>query len=367
MAHIQIIQRKTGKSYKAIIKKGDRVVKTKTFRKKALAQQWVKAMEADHDNIRALGLKGAQMIFSELAQEYLHQWEGRDKCRINQVSWWISRLGNRKLIEISSDEIWYHLDKYAHGNALRGHRGARVSTKPLNRYRKPASVNRLRAALSAVFRYGMSLSKKYITRNPVEGIPVKPENNKRVRFLSDAERDELLASCKNSCWDKLFLLVLMAVCTGARKSELLNLKWNDIDIRRRIASLRTSKNGEPRELPLPVVVIEELMRHRVVGNDLVFGSPIRRGKPFEFRKHWIEALKKSNMYHPVDHPNYFRFHDLRHTAASYLVQNGATLYEAGQILGHKSLITTQRYAHLSISRKQDVTDRVFGEIFRDKG
>lgn len=73
MAHIQSVQRKSGRSYKAIIKQGDRVLKTKTFRTKKLAKQWLKAIEDDRANIRALGLKGANMPFSRLADEYIGQ------------------------------------------------------------------------------------------------------------------------------------------------------------------------------------------------------------------------------------------------------------------------------------------------------
>jgi hypothetical protein len=78
MAHIQTIQCTTGKSYKAIIKQGDRVLKTKTFRTKKLAKQWVKAMEGDRANIRALGMRGAWRPFSQLADEYDGLWAGRD-------------------------------------------------------------------------------------------------------------------------------------------------------------------------------------------------------------------------------------------------------------------------------------------------
>ena len=365
MAHIQTIQRSNGKSYKAIIKQGDRVLKTKTFRTKTLAKQWVKAIEADRANVRALGLKGAKMSFNQLADEYNRQWAGRDTYRVNRVTWWKHQLGHKKVTDITTDEILGVLDKYAAGKALRGNRSTAVKIKATNRTRTPASVNQQRAALSAVFKYAMDPARKYANSNPVHEVPIRTENNKRTRYLSDLERKALLNACRESAWSKLYLLVLMAICTGARKSEMLNVRWSDIDFKRRIASVRMTKNGDPRELPLPVVVIQELLRHREVGNGLVFGSTIRIGQPFEYKKHWTAALKTSGLLHPVGHPKYFRFHDLRHTAASYLVQNGATLYETGEVLGHKSLETTKRYAHLDTSRKREVTDRVFGSIFNE--
>jgi len=122
-----------------------------------------------------------------------------------------------------------------------------------------------------------------------------------------------------------------------------------------VARLADTKNGEPRTLPLPKPVIEELMRWREVGTGLVFPSDIKPGKPFEFRKHWDKLLIDAGIEN-------FRFHDLRHSAASYLVMSGATLHETAEILGHKSIATTQRYAHLSTDHKAAIAERVLGGI-----
>ena len=99
----------------------------------------------------------------------------------------------------------------------------------------------------------------------------------------------------------------------------------------------------------------ELTRFRQIGTGLVFPSTKKLEKSFEFRKHWEKALKEAAIED-------FKFHDLRHSAASMLVMNGATLYEAGQVLGHKSTQTTARYAHISIQHKQQLTDRIMGNL-----
>ena len=88
---------------------------------------------------------------------------------------------------------------------------------------------------------------------------------------------------------------------------------------------------------------------------LVFASRRKPGNPFVETKVWLRALQRSGV-------GDFRFHDLRHTAASYLAMEGATLLEIADVLGHESLQTTKRYAHLGVHHKRELTDRVFGSI-----
>jgi len=89
--------------------------------------------------------------------------------------------------------------------------------------------------------------------------------------------------------------------------------------------------------------------------ELIFNSSIKPTKAYEFRKEWIKALKRAEI-------DDFRFHDLRHTCASYLAQNGASLLEIADVLGHKQIQMTKRYAHLCVSHKQKLINKYFGEI-----
>jgi len=86
---------------------------------------------------------------------------------------------------------------------------------------------------------------------------------------------------------------------------------------------------------------------------LLFPSTRAPGKAFEFRKHWDKAVSDAGI---AD----FRFHDLRHTCASYLAQNGATLLQIAEVLGHKQLEVTKRYSHLCVDHKQTLIDNVMG-------
>ena len=212
----------------------------------------------------------------------------------------------------------------------------------------------MRAALSALFKYAIK-EKRYIKVNPVALVPSRTENNKIVRYLSDAERDALLVECEASDWPLLYLLVVLGITTGGRKGELLSMRWEGVNWKERAYLLPTTKNGESRVLSLPQVAIKEMMRHRKK-TGLIFASEAMPTKPMNFEKHWQKALEAAEIEN-------FRFHDLRHTAASYLAMSGATLHEVGEVLGHKSLQTTKRYAHLSNDHKQKLTDRVMEEKF----
>jgi integrase len=147
----------------------------------------------------------------------------------------------------------------------------------------------------------------------------------------------------------------MSLTTGARMGELFGLHWDEIDFKERTTLLIYTKNGESRILTIPESTMDELQRFREIGSGLLFPSPTRFRKPFEFRKHWHKAMVDAGI-------EGFRFHHLRHSCASMLVINGATLYETAQVLGHKSTQTTARYAHLSVDHKQALTDRILGNV-----
>jgi integrase len=218
--------------------------------------------------------------------------------------------------------------------------------------RAPATVNRMKAALSALYKY--AARKGYTTRNPARQVAAHPEQNKRIRFLSEEERAQLLLTCHQSTWPKLYLLVITAIMTGARKGELKSLRWEQIDFENRRAELPRTKNDQPRTLSFPRAVIEEMMRFRTPAG-LLFESTDRPGRSFDEKKVWHRALADAGVTN-------FRFHDLRHSAASYLAMGGATLLEIADVLGHKNLQTTKRYAHLDAKHKQQVTDRILGGL-----
>jgi len=191
--------------------------------------------------------------------------------------------------------------------------------------------------------------------NPVRHIRSLTESRGRIRYLSSDERERLFGVIRQSNWNKLYLITLLAITTGARKGELTSLKWFDIDFDRQIAYIGTTKNGEPKVLPLTESAIAELQRFNKQDNSLVFDSEVKPGRAYCFTKPWQKALKEAGIED-------FTFHSLRHTCASYLAMNGASLLEIADVLGHKQIQMTKRYSHLCVEHKTKLINNVMGNI-----
>jgi integrase len=295
----------------------------------------------------------------ELAGDYFAQYEGRDDSRPSRIAWWIDRLGDRPAESITDDDVFEALEDLATTPARR-YAGLDADGRKIFRIRAPkrsnSTVNRYHVALGALFSW--AIKRRRMPKgweNPCRKIERQREPAGVVRFLSDAEREQLLEACRASSWDRLYLLVILAITTGARRGELMGLHWSDIDLERGCAYVCTTKNGDRRVLPLTPIAIEALQKLQRRPAGLVFGSRSRPKNPFNFEEPWRAARKAAKL------PN-FRFHDLRHTCASYLAQNGASLLEIADVMGHRQLSMTKRYAHLTIKSKASLVNRVLGEI-----
>jgi integrase len=201
----------------------------------------------------------------------------------------------------------------------------------------PATINRELANLKKAFNLAMR-EWEWCHQNPVSRVSMEKENNKRDRWLNSEEEGRLLASCAPWLQD----LVTFALNTGMRMGEILELTWRGVDFNRRTVTVFRSKNGERRTIPANqavLTVLKSKAKVRSLATDRVFCSkaftPIESG---HLRRAFRLALKKAAIED-------FHFHDLRHTFATTLVQNGIDLYKVQQLLGHKSPIMTQRYAH----------------------
>jgi len=336
MATIQKRQTKKGTSYRVLIRqKGSNPI-SKTFESRMSAQSFIHKVESNPNHLSII-TKTDTLTYLDISKEYKIQRYGSldnvpqsYECRLR---YWDKSLGDREVDSITKAEIVKLL-------------------RELPKHLSNTSINKYKRAASAVFNY--AITKDYLSESPVKNIKSLEESGGRLRYLSNEEKTSLLEACRHSHWNKLYLIVLMAITTGARKGELERLKWSDIDFDRGLAYVHQTKNGEPRVLPLTKQVLSEMDR---IGRDaeLIFNSSIKPNKPYEFRKEWIKALRR------VDIKD-FRFHDLRHTCASYLAQNGASLLEIADVLGHKQIQMTKRYAHLCVSHKQKLIEKYFGEI-----
>jgi integrase len=168
----------------------------------------------------------------------------------------------------------------------------------------------------------------------------------------------LLHACQRSPNRFLYPVVLLALATGARKMELLQLTWSDVDLPRARIILQHTKGRERRALPLTGLALEavqQLAKVRRIDTPLLFPRADGRG-PVGLRAAWATALQDAAIED-------FRFHDLRHSAASYLAMTGASVAEIAAILGHKTLAMVQRYAHLSEAHTATVVARMNAAIF----
>jgi integrase len=151
---------------------------------------------------------------------------------------------------------------------------------------------------------------------------------------------------------------VLALSTGARKGELLSLHWKDIDFKRGTLTFQTTKNGERRSVPLTGHALDIMKDHskiRRIDTTYVFPS-VRGNQGMSIRDAWEYCLKRAYI------PN-FHFHDLRHTFASYIAMNGASLLEIAELLGHKTLAMVKRYAHLTEAHTRSVVERMNRAVF----
>ena len=226
------------------------------------------------------------------------------------------------------------------------------------KYNKPSTVNRLLATLKHMVNkgthWGMASDNAL---KQVRNVKLLPENNRRLRFLSTEDCQRLIECCHKD----LKPIVVVALHTGMRKSEILNLKWKQVDLMHSFILLDTSKNGERREIPINTT-LDYLFKEipHSVESEYVFTG--KTGKPLtDIKKGFHAALRRAEI-------SDFRFHDLRHTFASQLVMAGIDITSIKELLGHKSLTMTMRYSHLSPGHKRKavhVLDRLMEENEND--
>jgi len=207
----------------------------------------------------------------------------------------------------------------------------------------PATVNRALAVLKSMLNRAVTWGK--VDSNPCKAVKKLQENNQRLRFLEREEIGRLLDCCS----EHIKPIVVVALNTGMRKGEILGLKWRDIDIKRGIIHLSSTKSGEKREVPM-----NEVAQKTIIGvlkhpeSQYVFCNG--EGKPYgDVKKSFFTAVRKAGI---ID----FHFHDLRHTFASQLVMSGIDLNTVRELLGHKTMEMTLRYSHLSPDHKKRAVD-----------
>ncbi len=263
--------------------------------------------------------------FAELAHEYdtwVKQQKGyrSKKTFLRQL---VEKFGNLSVSEISTLII----EKW--------------QTKLL-KIRKPSTTNRTLACLKHMLTKAVDWKMaSEETLKQVRKVKFQKENNRKLRFLNIDECQRLIDCCSTH----LKPIVITALNTGMRRGEILGLMWKQVDLRHGFISLDDTKSGEGRQIPMNQTLIEMFSEmSRGFESKYVFSN--RNGDSLTDIKHSFNtALRKAEIHNAT-------FHTLRHTCASHLVMNGADLTSVKELLGHKSLSMTMRYAHLAPEHKR---------------
>jgi integrase len=262
---------------------------------------------------------------------YKRSWESDDCYLRNHV---LPEFGGRHLDEIDQEGvIVFHQSLREAGYA-------------------PATANRMVVLL----RYMFNLARKWkipgAEHNPAAGVPLFECNNERERYLSSEETGRLMAVLEKSQNTQLKFIIPLLLLLGCRKRELLDAKWADFDLERRLWRIPITKSGKARHVPLSDGVLAILKRlPRWEGCPYVVPNPKTRLPFVSIFNGWDNARKEAGM------PE-VRLHDLRHSFASFLVNAGRSIYEVQKILGHTQLKTTQRYSHLAPETLLNAADAV---------
>ncbi len=273
-------------------------------------------------------LRGRDVRFEEVAQDALdyskaHKASYRnDKVRMGKLK---EAFGSRPADSITPQEIerWFAVEL---------------------KDRTPATVNRYRALLSLTFRLGIANRK--VTTNPARLVRQRRENNARTRWLRPDEEEALKKVLQEHYAHRIPELDL-ALNTGLRKGEQYSLTWANVDMDRRILTVPRSKNGDARYVPLNDAALAalEVARNRSKGQAAAAVFWNRYDEPLVTPRQWFEeALGLAEIEN-------FKWHDLRHTFASRLVMAGEDLRTVQELMGHRTIHMTVRYAHLAPEHK----------------
>jgi integrase len=274
-----------------------------------------------------------EILFRDMANLYLEE-----HSKVNNRSWRTDKTRLERLIERFGTTPLSNITK------LDVERFRSVLAKEL----APATVNRHIALLKSIFNKAISWGKS--EHNPVRGIKLFKETH-RIRFLSDEEEEHLNTIFPPKYWP----WVEFALHTGLRREEQFGLRWENVDFGTGIITIPQSKSGEIRYVS---------MNDRVV--EILRNMPSRFHSPYVFTStNGQTPMNSRNFIQRIFLPHVrqaailnFRWHDLRHTFASRLVMAGTDLRTVQELLGHKTITTTIRYAHLSPGHKRDAVQRL---------
>lgn len=368
-----IIQTPAGTWQAVIRRRGFKTLK-RNFKRKTAAVNWARTTEtAIHSGEYRPAGRGERMTFKELVQEFTEAPDGLAAMSANQrriipaaLKVWGEHLDHLRLKDLQPEILDEARDQLA-TRRKRSRAGTDLGEISTSTLRKYLSI------LGSVFRF--AVRKRILRTNPLREVHKPPPDDERVRFLSEAELTALLAAVDASETPELGVAVRLAAFTGMRKTELFGLRWERINLKDenivfhenghpfvippKHALLAITKNGDARLVPISGPALDALRAWGKVrpldGKALVFPSRETAKKPLDVRTPWATALRRAGIQD-------FRWHDLRHTFASWLMMSGASHIEVAKLTGHRDLKSVLRYSHLAPDHATDLVDRMAARL-----
>lgn len=374
MATIEKRERKSGTVYLADVRISGFPRQKKTFKRLTDARHWAQKTEAEirsgefQNVLKTAKTKTLKDVIDRYRADVLpHKAESTQKGEEFILRRWEALLGRYNLSYINAEIINKNLRELElEGDARLGQKESSQDSPHPTQPKSRRTMKHYRDTLALLLKYGKKWG--WCGGNPFEQVePIKKLRNERTRFLDEEEREALLQACKESRNRQLYPIVVFALSSGARKGEILGLTLDDIDLDRGVAVFRNTKNGDTRPAPLVGHLKEVLQRqvnwaknqHKTAKKKPAkrWLFPSRDGqKPIDIRAPWEKARDQVGI---MD----FRFHDLRHSTASYLAMSGASQLEIAEVLGHRTLQMVKRYSHLSESHLKGLISRLDESIF----
>jgi integrase len=337
-------------TYRVKVRRKGYPSQTATFAKLTDAKKWAQITEGAvlegryFHNTQVTRYTVGEMIDRYLVHVLPQKRPNTVRPQQGHLRWWKACLGHVPLAELTPALIIEYRDKLASGD------GTRRANSTVNHYLSTFS----HALTVASAEWG------WLADSPMRNIKQLRWPRGRVRFLTQEERQRLLTACQESNTGYLYLLVVLALSTGARQMELLTLTWAQVDFEHQVLRLLETKNGIARVLPLTGRALELMHAHvKAHRADTALVFPGKSGKtPVRMRTAWENAVRRAGL---TD----FHFHDCRHSFASYLAMQGASLREIADALGHKTLAMVMRYSHLTEAHTRSVVERMNRAVFGD--
>jgi integrase len=274
-----------------------------------------------------------EITFTEFAETYLN-----DYAKVNKKSW------RSDFYYLNANLVPFFNNVFI--SKLNLHSVEKYKWKRVKDGVEKSTVNRELACLKKMM--NKAIDWEFLHRNPVTGVKLFSEKDHlKERVLNPEEEKRLLKSSV----DYLKPIIKVAIHSGLRRGEILNLKWKDVDLERRELIITNTKSGKARVVPVNGVLFLEFQKlwNTRVESEYVFTNS-STGKPFvDIKKAFKSAFKKANVQE-------LRFHDLRHTFASRLVENGVDIITVKNLLGHSSVRVTERYTHSNNTQKRKAVE-----------